>query len=208
MFGSPKSLRDEHRSIVEEIETGEPIEARHAQPVSVDQDGFESLITDADRAAFAKTRFFGIVLNKWLSWGGGVFGAEQPSPHAVRRPCLRTNVRSLLQRSPNRSRLPLRVALLRGAAVEEPVDMAVRVDVENAQFYSYADLRGLLRALTFSVASRSAGADDAARRDLEVDRALLGALWEITRLPNELHRSSSRPHGPGNTLIETGEAEL
>jgi hypothetical protein len=53
--------------VFEEIENGKPITPQHAQPASIDQEGFESRITEADREAFAKTRCFGVVLNRWLS---------------------------------------------------------------------------------------------------------------------------------------------
>jgi hypothetical protein len=210
MFGrrpEARSLRDEYRSVIEEIENGNPITPRHAQPASVDQDGFASCITDANRAAFAKTAFFGVVLNKSLSWGGWrVQERNRCLLTLFEDPTVGRNL-DLYYNAHLAGRVYVYAASLSLApSLVEPVNLAVAVEIENAQFYPYADISELLRTLAFSVASRPAGEADAARRDLEVDRCLLRALWDITRLPNEPHTIEFyATDGPGNSLIETGE---
>src|SRR5687767_13967609 len=68
-FSQPASLGEECRSIVEEIKNGIPINPQHSQPASIDQEGFESCISNTDREAFAKTRNSGLVINRHLNWG-------------------------------------------------------------------------------------------------------------------------------------------
>jgi hypothetical protein len=53
-----------------EIEDGEPITAKHAQAAAIDQDGFKSLVSNADREGFARTADFGLRFNNALTWGG------------------------------------------------------------------------------------------------------------------------------------------
>src|SRR4051794_17408955 len=159
MFGSPKSLRHEHRLIVEEIENGKPIEPRHAQPASIDQDGFTSCITGEDRAAFAKTRFFGITVNRSLDWGGWRLQEKsQPLLRGFDGPSFGRSFdlfyNAHLTGCVYLYASPLSQSFFSGGeALKKPVDLKVRVDVEHTQFYSYHQLRDLLRALTFSVAS-------------------------------------------------------
>ena len=56
--------------IIREIEEGQPINPQHAQLASIEQKGFQTFISDADREAFAKTADFGVRINKELDSGG------------------------------------------------------------------------------------------------------------------------------------------
>ena len=60
---------DPRISIMREIEEGQPINPRHAQPASIDQKG-TALLRDHDREAFPKTAHFGVRFNEALTWGG------------------------------------------------------------------------------------------------------------------------------------------
>src|SRR5215207_9999087 len=151
MFGRKsewRALRDEHRSIVEEIENGKPIEARHAQPASVDQEGFESCITDFDREAFAKTRSFGVALNRSLAWGRWrVQERNSPLLRLFEDPAFGRTF-DLFYNAHLTGRVYLYASPFSGPSSNpKELILSVWVEVKNAQFFPYSDLRSLLRTL-------------------------------------------------------------
>jgi hypothetical protein len=192
----PQTLRDEFRSVIEKIEKGEPINPRHAQPASVDQEGFASCIGDEDRAAFAKTANAGMIINRHLNWGG--WRVQERND-----PLLKISDSPMFGRSFNVFYNALLVGELYIYAspylTKDPAALAVEIEVEHAQLFPFSILRSLLR--TLAILAADSEATDLAQRELEVDRCLVATLWEVVRTPEMLQTISFHTIGPASRLI-------
>jgi hypothetical protein len=180
MFWRTKPIagRDERANIIREMDDGEPIEPKHAQPASIEQRGFVSQITDADREAFQKTADFGIRFNRHLEWGGFRL-LELPNPLLSihpEHPSFGRNFDVYFNR--------LKVGTLALEAEGEItgprlIGLYLWLQLEHPQLFEYGQLRSFLRSLCSMVSDRSGG--DFHKRELDVDRAMTSVLWDVQR---------------------------
>jgi len=161
-----------------EIEDGEPITAKHVQAAAIDQDGFKSLVSNADREGFARTADFGLRFNNALTWGG--FRIQEIA---------RTELRLPFHDSPVFGRNydvyfnRLKMGRLAINADSDIVPGNLRgmylwLELERPHLLEFGQLRSFLSQFAYAASDRK---DDFDKRSLEIDRTLSSVMWEFMR---------------------------
>jgi hypothetical protein len=199
---SGKSLRDDHQRVIREIEDGAPIEPKHNPPTSIEQEGFETFISDADRMMFRDFEAFGTAINKRLRWGGWrlqerhtPLAMDHEGPRFGRSYTIYYNALEL-------GRLEVVVDLLKGYSAEAPHVLA-DVDLDYLQFFSYETARSFLQTLAHELCADTQPSLD--RLTATVESALSEFLWETVRLPDVLLPFHQRLEGQPLLYLDRGE---